>query len=266
MQHNQIHLPGGIIHYWVEGLDRAPLIIFTHGATATHTMFSEQIGFFRRDYRVVVWDMPAHGISRPFSGFSLSVCTDGLLKIIDLESHSGNAHLVGQSAGGYAAQLAAIDAPEKVISLAMIGSTPVGGEMISKIDRALLMMTPVLLKLYPSEYLKDIITKSVAITDRAQADMREALNALTKQEIAGIMEGEYKGVLNTDDPRFHCPLLITYGEDDRTGKVAAYSRQWAEQTNSSLVVIPAASHNANLDNPGFFNQTLMDFLGSQKSD
>jgi pimeloyl-ACP methyl ester carboxylesterase len=266
MQHKQIQLTEGNIHYWVEGKDRAPLIIFTHGATASHTMFSEQVEFFRRDYRVVVWDMPAHGMSCPFSRFSLSVCTEGLLKIIDLESHSGNAHLVGQSAGGYAAQLAAIDAPEKVISLAMIGSTPVGGEMISKIDRALLMMTPFLLKLYPSEYLKDIIAKSVSCTDHARADMRESLNALSKQEIAGIMDGVYKGVLSARDPQFKCPLLITFGEFDRTGKVAAYSRRWAEQTFSPLVVIPAASHNANLDNPGFFNQTLMDFLGSLKPD
>ena len=266
MQHKQIQLTEGNIHYWVEGKERAPLIIFTHGATATHTMFSEQVEFFSRDYRVVVWDMPAHGMSRPFSRFSLSVSTEGLLKMIDLESYLGNAHLVGQSAGGYAAQLAAISAPNKVISLVMIGSTPLGGAMVSRIDRALLMMTPFLLKLYPSEHLKDIIAKSVSCTDQARADMRESLNALSKQEIAGIMDGVYKGVLSARDPQFNWPLLITFGEFDRTGKVAAYSRRWAEQTLSPLVVIPAASHNANLDNPGFFNQTLMDFLGSLKPD
>lgn len=152
--------------------------------------------------------------------------------------------------------------PDKVLTLTMIGSTPLGGEMISRIDKVLLKMTPFLLTLYPSEYLKDAITKSVAATERARVDMRESLNLLSKKEISGIMDGVYQGVLEAKEPHFQCPLLITFGEFDRTGKVAAYSRQWALQTDSPLIDIPAASHNANLDNPEFFNTMLTDFLRS----
>lgn len=143
----------------------------------------------------------------------------------------------------------------------MIGSTPAGGKLISRLDRMLLKITPSILKLYPAGFLKETIVKSVACTERGRADMRSALIRFTKAEIAEVMDGVYQGLQDIDaELDFQCPLLIIFGEFDHTGKVVAYSRQWAKITQSPLSVIPAASHNANLDNPAEFNRILSEFL------
>jgi pimeloyl-ACP methyl ester carboxylesterase len=169
--------------------------------------------------------------------------------------------LIGQSAGGIVSQLLALDHPEQVSSLTMIGSTPAGGKLISRLDRMLLKITPSILKLYPAGFLKETIVKSVACTERGRADMRSALIRFTKAEIAEVMDGVYQGLQDIDaELDFQCPLLIIFGEFDHTGKVVAYSRQWAKITQSPLSVIPAASHNANLDNPAEFNRILSEFL------
>ena len=46
-----------------------------------------------------------------------------------------------------------------------------------------------------------------------------------------------------------CPVLITHGEYDKTGKVRYYCKIWHEQTNYPLQIIKGAGHNANVDNP-----------------
>ncbi len=64
-------------------------------------------------------------------------------------------------------------------------------------------------------------------------------------------------------PRDHTlpqPVLVTFGEQDVTGKVAAYCREWSRREDRPLKLIPEAAHNANMDNPQAFNATLEEFL------
>jgi pimeloyl-ACP methyl ester carboxylesterase len=79
------------------------------------------------------------------------------------------------------------------------------------------------------------------------------------------MQRVYEGIdgYTGDIPR-QIPLLITYGDKDVTGKVAEYSRNWADKENHELMVIPRAAHNANVDNPQFFNQALLEFLQDER--
>lgn len=258
MIHKTIVGKGGTIHYWTDG-EGDQAIIFTHGATMDHGLFQYQVDYFSQSFRVISWDVPLHGKSRPYEHFSLQNAAHELIAIQDAEEIS-QAHLVGQSMGGYISQIAAVDHPDRISSITAVDSSPVQLSYYSGLDRWLLSITPSLLSLYPYNYLINVISKQIALSAPARAYALETLKTFTKAEIAQIMGAVYRGLLQYDYARLPCPILIVYGEKDVTGKVKAYCNRWAEQEKRELKVISNAAHNANMDSPEEFNRTLHKFL------
>jgi len=259
MEHKQLGTQRGIVHYWTAGSGTETLL-FTHGATMDHGMFQFQAEYFSMDFKVISWDVPLHGLSRPYAGFSLQHAGEDLLCILDAEGVQA-AHLIGQSMGGYISQVAAFLAPARVKTLTAIGSSPIQASYYSRLDRWLLSITPALLRLYPYNYLIRTVAKQVALTQPAYEYALAVQKKHTKEEIANIMMAVYTGVMSYhQDIRLTCPVLVTYGAQDKTGKVRAYSLRWAAEEGHELHVIPNAAHNANMDNPQGFNTLLDAFL------
>jgi pimeloyl-ACP methyl ester carboxylesterase len=263
MEHKVIDSERGSVNYWVAGYS-AEALVFTHGATMDHGMFSSQVEFFSERYRTITWDVPGHGLSRPYRDFTLQNAAADLFSILDQEGFQ-HAHLVGQSMGGYIVQVCAYAHPERVATLTTIGSSPIAATYLTRMDRFLLSITPSILRMYPYNYLVTTIARQISVTTAGKTYALETLRGLTKAEIAHIMQRVYEGIdgYTGDIPR-QIPLLITYGDKDVTGKVAEYSRNWADKENHELKVIPRAAHNANVDNPQFFNQALLEFLQDER--
>lgn len=258
-QHKSIQGERGAVHYWVAGQGEHS-IVFTHGATMDHGLFQYQVDYFSQRYRAITWDAPLHGLSRPYTDFSLGNAAVELVRILDAEVLD-RAHLVGQSMGGFISQIAARDYPDRVLSLTAVDSSPIQGSYYSALDNWLLAITPPLLRLYPYNTLINSIAKQIALHEPARAYALETLKGYTKEEIAHIMGQVYQGLqAYKEDFRLPFPLLIVVGEEDRTGKVRAYSARWAKEEKRSLKVIPDAAHNANMDNPAAFNRVLDEFL------
>ena len=57
------------VHYCTQG-EGGNAHAFTHGATMDHTLLNYQLDFFSKDFRVICWDVPAHGLSRPCANFT----------------------------------------------------------------------------------------------------------------------------------------------------------------------------------------------------
>jgi len=258
MLHKVLTTRCGDVHYWSGG-SGTQTVIFTHGATMDHDMFQHQADHFSGRYRVITWDVPAHGLSKPYQQFSMQNAAQDLVAVMDQEGVN-QAHLVGQSMGGYICQIAAVEHPERVSSITTIGSSPVQTSYYSRLDRWLLSITPALLMLYPYQTLINTIAKQTAIPHYSQVYVLETLKKQSKREIACIMGAVYQGVMQYDSVPLTCPVLITYGEKDVTGKVRAYCQEWAKREGRQLVIIPDAAHNANMDNPEVFNRILDEFL------
>jgi pimeloyl-ACP methyl ester carboxylesterase len=224
-----------------------------------HGLFQFQIEFFSQCFRVISWDVPQHGQSRPYEQFSLQSAATELIAILDAEGIS-KAHLVGQSMGGYISQIAAAGYPSRVHSIAAVGSSPVQLSYYSASDRWLLSITPFLLKLYPYSTLINIIAKQIAMGTASRAYAFETLKTYTKAEIARIMGAVYGGLVRYDGATLSCPILVAYGDMDKTGKVKSYCDRWAEKEKRELKIISDAAHNANMDNPDEFNKILLGFL------
>ena len=259
MAHKVVEGEFGKTHYWIHG-DASELIVFTHGATMDHNLFQFQVEYFSKNYTVITWDVPLHGLSRPYTNFSLENAAIELFKIVNQENFS-NVHLVGQSMGGYISQIFALKYPGLVKTITAVDSSPVQGSYYSKMDRWLLSITPSILRLYPYKTLIQTIAAQIAIDKQAKTYALKTLGGLSKNEIAHIMEEVYQGLMQyRHDVKLSHPILIIYGDRDRTGKVKSYCDRWAAREKRELRVIANAAHNSNMDNPASFNALLDDFL------
>ena len=57
------------------------------------------------------------------------------------------------------------------------------------------------------------------------------------------------------------PALLVHGQLDQVGDIAFSTRAWAQREPlAEYIVIPAAGHASNLDNPAAFTAALLAFL------
>lgn len=261
MEHKVLDTKRGDVHYYASGTAKT-CIVFTHGATMDHGLFEHQMQFFRGEYRVISWDVPCHGASRPYYGFSLKQAAEDLIAILDSESIQ-KAHFVGQSMGGYIIQELNMAFETRVSSLTMIGSNPFGHEYLSFLDKFILRNIGLFQKALPYNVLVRATVKNIAFTVDSIDYATNVIKKLSKKEIIDITDIVYRDFLTHEkSTHINLPLLITYGEKDKTGKVQSYCQRWAKAESAVLKVIPNAAHNANMDNPVGFNNILKEFLAS----
>ncbi len=261
MNQKYIESKQGKTYYWTEGSNN-DCIVFLHGATADHLLFKHQFEVFKHHFKVIAIDAPLHGKSKPYLNFSLENASKELKNILDKEQIN-KAHFVGQSMGGLISQIFTREYPERVNSITLVGSTPLFSEYYSKTDIFWLKITPWLLYLYPYNFLLKSIAKQVSVTEEGKKYMFDTLKKHSIHELVRILRGvfgEFSNYLKNEPLKV--PIFVTYGKKDKTGKVQEYCNRWTSKEKLPLTIIPNAAHNANLDNPDFFNQLLKDILNN----
>lgn len=225
-------------------------------------MFDPQLDALLREYRVLVWDVRGHGESRPLQGeFTLNDAVGDLVAILD-EVGSEKAVLVGQSMGGYISQYTYLNHPERVQAIVIIGSTSIALPY-SRWEIIALKASAPLFGLWPYGHFKKTIARSTAIKPDVQRYAFETVSKLSRQEFLKIWKAVTFAVNAQGIPGHYInvPLLLTHGDQDRTGVIRRDAPKWAAyEPDVQYVVIPDAGHNANQDNPEFFNRVLLDFL------
>lgn len=251
------------IHYWIGGKEKSEkLIAFSHGATMDHRMFNAQVEFFLPDYRILVWDARGHGKSKPLQkNFILEDCAEDLAAILD-EEKIKETILVGQSMGGYISQYFYLHYPERVRAMVIIGSTSIALPYPRWQIIALKATLP-LFGIWPYEHFAKIVSRSTALKPDAQDYALKTIRSFDRKSFLTIWKAVTLAINKKGIPGHHInvPFLLTHGDSDDTGVIRKQAPLWAvSESEVQYVIIPNASHNANQDNPKFFNQTLADFL------
>lgn len=262
MKEKLLQTDKGRVYYWQSNNwnVHADTLFFLHGLTADHSMFDEQIAYFKKEYNVLTWDAPAHGKSRPFESFGFNGTVIYIKEILE-ECAVSKVVLVGQSLGGYFAQSFIKRYPGYAKTFVSISSTPYGYEYYSKFDVWILKQVEWMARFYPFEWMKKAMAKQVSSTQKAYDNMLQMLIPYTKREMCHLMGLGYAGFLKDNcNLEINCPVLLILGEKDKTGKVKQYNREWAKQTGYPLVIIRDAAHNANVDKPQEVNNCIRKFL------
>jgi 3-oxoadipate enol-lactonase len=260
-QQGVLERSGSRIHYWLSGPKEGHLVAFTPGATMDHRMFNSQVSaVVGAGYRALTWDPRGHGLSKPIGdGFSVEAASEDLLAILD-RLGATEVFLVGQSLGGNVAQELVFRHPERVLGLVVIGCT-CNTILPSRLGLLALKVSPLVFRLWPYSDLKRRTATSVSTRPDVQEYAREAMARVSRKEFLAIWDAAAHTLHEEPGYRIERPLLITHGEQDRLGNIAKIAPDWAARDpNCRYVIVPGAGHNANQDNPAFFNRLLLEFL------
>jgi pimeloyl-ACP methyl ester carboxylesterase len=255
---------GGKTHYWLGGQSNAPLVVFTHGATVDHHEWDATLPIVGERFRILAWDVRGHGQSRPAS-FSLQ---DALLDLLTILNQHGvdQAVFVGHSMGGNLHQELVFHHPERVRAMVFLDCTW-NFQKLSPIESFSLSIAEPIFKVYPYRTLINQSLAVTAVTKASQAELRPAMESLSKAEFIQIMMATSACLHYEPGYTINKPLLLMVGDNDRTGNIRKVMPIWADkEPNCQFVVIPNAMHAANLDQPVLFHKTLMEFLNKVITD
>lgn len=265
MIEKRFHTDLGDIHYWTGGPpEEGPELVFLPGLTADHRLFDMQVRAFEEKYRLLVWDPPAHGASRPFDlSFSLDDLARYLQAILHREGMTRPV-LIGQSMGGYVSQCFIQLFPGEAAGFISIDSAPLKRRYITGVELWMLHHTGPLYRAYPWRRLLKSGSTGVADTAYGQALMLAMMETYEKGEYCRLAAHGFDilaDAFETGRPyTIDCPCLLICGEHDRAGSAKRYNVDWAREEQLPIRWIKDAGHNANTDAPETVNGLIGDFL------
>ena len=265
MERKNLETPFGKLAYWTSVKDTSrPWLVFLPGLTADHTLFEKQTEYFSESWNCLVWDAPAHGLSRPFTlSFSMWDLADWLHEILVNES-AASVVLIGQSLGGYLAQVFLDRYSEMVSGFVSIDSCSLSRKYYTWWELALLKHTEWIYRSIPYPWLKKWGIVGTSMTAYGRSLMEQQWSVYDKDEYCKLVDHGYRILAQTVEAKvaypIHCPTLLLCGTKDMAGSAKRYNRNWAEQDGHTLIWLEGAGHNANTDVPNRVNSLIEDFL------
>lgn len=261
--------PRGPIAYWAHRAPEAqsPWLVFLPGLSADHHLFDKQIEHFAGTYSCLVWDAPAHGLSRPFAlTFSMEDMARDLHAILERE-HIDAPVLIGQSLGGYIAQVYMRLYP--VRAFVSIDSCSLSRKYYTRWELALLGHTYWMYRAIPWKLLLRWGATGTSQTAYGRGLMEKTWAAYDREAYCRLADHGFRilaqAIEAQPDYPIPCPVLLLCGEKDAAGSAKRYNRRWAELDGHRLVWIKGAGHNANTDAPETVNRLIEEFLHTLNS-
>jgi pimeloyl-ACP methyl ester carboxylesterase len=263
------YLQAGSVKLYYNDVGSGEPVIMLHGAgpgASSWSNFQGNLPAFAERFRVLLVDMPQFGKSEKlvieegrltFTARALAAFMDEL----GLES----AHFVGNSMGGQAAIKLAIDAPERVSKLVVIGSAPV--------SQSLFTPTPLEgIKHIAGYYRGDgpsmdkmrrlmevIVYDQSLITEEA---VRERYEASLDPDVMRIMASSppRNEDLSAQLHLVQCPALVVWGMDDRMGALDVGLLLTRRFPKARMHIFNRCGHWAQVEHRDEFNRVVLDFL------
>jgi 3-oxoadipate enol-lactonase len=114
----------------------------------------------------------------------------------------------------------------------------------------------------PGDHFARYAAQMVALNPQVQRYALDANGNRSNRETVRILTSLLTGALRPEqDYRLPVPALLVHGQLDQLGDIALSTRAWAQREPlAEYVVISAAGHASNLDNPAAFTAALLAFL------
>ncbi|MCI4318658.1 MAG: alpha/beta fold hydrolase [Thermoplasmata archaeon] len=245
-----------------------PPVVLLHGLGGDRSVWNSLLPLLEPQYHTVAVDLRGHGRSPlpPGSSFSFPELEDDLVALLD-RLGLPSAHLVGMSAGGFLALRLALDHPQRLRSLTLIGSAA----QCDGHTRAIAThwaevyrdegFDAYALRLLKDLYYPDWIEAHLEVADH----LREAVK---DQDLRGAIL--WGGNVRTFDVRgelgrLRLPALILHGMDDRVmdSAHARYLRQ--SIPGAQLKLFPRTGHFVPIEHPSEVAEAIGSFVARVES-
>src|SRR5437899_3555939 len=252
----KINRDGVEIYYEVHG--SGPPLLLTHGYSSTSAMWRGQTEALSKRHRLVLWDMRGHGQSDypdDPRAYSEALTVADMAALLD-EVGATSAIVGGLSLGGYMSLAFYRAHPERVRALLIIDTGPgFKKDDAREIWNKRALDTGDRFEREGLEVLKSASPEPSSVTHRDASGLARAARGMLTQHDARVIETL---------PHIKVPSLVVVGADD-TPFLAASDYMAAKIPGAQKVVIPAAGHAVNIDQPQAFINVVLPFLDSLDS-
>jgi pimeloyl-ACP methyl ester carboxylesterase len=247
----KINRDGVKIYYEVHG--SGPALLLTHGYSSTSAMWRGQIEALSKHHKLVLWDMRGHGQSdypEDLKAYSEALTVADMAVLLD-EVGAENAIVGGLSLGGYMSLAFYRANPERVRALLIVDTGP--GFRKDDAREAWNRRAHETGDRFEREGLAVLKSASRERSDVSHRDafgLARAARGMLTQRDARVIESL---------PSIKVPSLVVVGADDAPF-LAASDYMAAKIPNAKKVVVPAAGHAVNIDQPQAFIEAVLPFL------
>jgi pimeloyl-ACP methyl ester carboxylesterase len=270
-----IDVDGIRVHYQEAGDKRDPAMVLIHGFASSTLVWSQVfLKLAAAGYRVIALDMLGYGYSaKPRNGeYTIAGQAKLLTRLLDHLSIP-RAIFVGSSYGGAVAATCALDYPERVEKLVLVGAvnnnrpleftlmrlfgSPVFGDVVSP----LLIGSRRLLR----RRMKRVYDRHSWVLDERRVDARHLpLRAAgTQRAIIRTVRGWDAERISRDAHLITQPTLLLWGENDPEIPLVDGERLHAEIPGSRLIVFLDCGHIPHEEYPQAFTNVVNDFCKKQ---
>ena len=230
-----VQIGNTLINCQLSGNTNTETIVFLHGNGEDLLIFDPQIRYFSQYYKTVAIDTRGHGQStRGTAPLNFYTFTNDLIAVFDALKID-QAHIVGFSDGAITALHTALIAPERILSMVLLGANcnTKGIRLMPRLQILLVYMWLSAASLFSAKIRK-------------------------QKEIWGLMVN-HPNLTLTEITRINLPTLIVTGEHDL---VSQRQNDKISQAiaGSERLIIPNDSHFWMFKQPETLNQIIKDFL------
>ncbi|VVE70015.1 3-oxoacyl-ACP reductase [Pandoraea captiosa] len=262
-----VKTPSGIdLHYYDVG-SGSP-VIFIHGSGPGASGYSNFKGnyqeFADHGHRVIVFDLPGYGLSsKPADAeYVLDFFVDALKALLD-SLGIGRCALVGNSLGGAVAIKYAVDRPDAVTHLVLMGP---GGlearERYFEMEGIQRMMNDFAMDKLDRDGMRRLLSILVH-------DPRHVTEALLSERVP-VCATQPKTVLSTMRvpdltdrlSEIQCPVLGFWGSNDKFCPADGALKVLRECANARFVLVNQCGHWVMVEHSDLFNRTSLEFLAN----
>ena len=253
---------GVTLRYVEQGSKRGPVVVFLHGYTDSHHTWDLDLPIFPRNFHIYALDQRGHGdSSRPACCYTQQDFAADVAAFLDAIGEE-KAILVGHSMGSFIAQQVALDYPDRVKALVLVGSAPtVAGnevalflksivdEQVGTVDPDFVreFQTSTFARPVPQRYIDTLVSESLKIPAR-----------VWQATLDGLIAEDHSARLGEID----VPVLVVGGDQDGFFPVEQQQALVDALPNATFVLYPNTGHAPHAELPHAFVHEVQRFLKS----
>ncbi|HEY4887718.1 MAG TPA: alpha/beta fold hydrolase [Candidatus Dormibacteraeota bacterium] len=270
---------GEITLHWNEAGADDQVLVALHGSgpgASAWSNFKGNLPAFSAHFRTLLVDQPGFGWSdKPkISGSSITYAAKAVIGLMD-ELHIDKAHFLGNSYGGGVASRIAIDHPERVQKLALMGPggiahvifSPDPTEGISILREFLTNPTRETLERFVRIMVWDqkLVTPELLEERWKSASDPETFAGFKQAAMPDVTPEEGRRIREENDlwrhlEKINHQVLLIWGRDDRVVPMDAAFFALRRLRNSRLHIFSRCGHWAQVEKKDEFNRLVIDFL------
>ena len=258
LQFAEVDLPTGItMHYASQGTNQKGVLLLLHGLVDSWFSFSGVLPSIPLEYKVYAVDQRGHGnTSKPETDYRLENYVSDALAFMDRMEIS-EVILVGHSMGSFISQRIAIDHPERVKGLVLIGSAPrtENNPLVAQLKLTFEELEDPIDLEFIREVQAPYRPLPEAFFDRVVEESAKAPVRVWRQALDGL-EVDHRAEL----PSITAPTLILAGDKDVFFTPEEQHELAKLIPNSSLEIYEETGHGVQWERPDKASEHLLAFL------